>query len=1019
MSKLSSNAFIKTHFMHIIFQEQVSINQSRKKSKRKKETLIITDQVFLLDDGSEFIYFYWISVNSININGKEIEIKFSTDTIEFTPTKTDSKQILAIIIDLLQRILVPKKFQKVNESKFYTDPPPITGHSIIIRFLGYYNPNSAVEKENSNLFRLKIMTKDPVLKLQNFQSYQILMPAVFHAMSFINFIKYLDFGEATSILADLTKNFKVTRKLIKISFGCNDKGNFSGFLDKFASNDSKIECLSFSSLSLNYDDCQNFINKLKLKKISYLGFHKNSILQEGLDVIQQKASSLPNLIFLNFNGYPILDLESLSSKISFITILSLSNCNLNIPKAMKLIFQSNFFKLSELDLSSNQCDSQFNLKEDFPPQLSKLVANDINWKNSKNFISFLTFIFSKMNNILKLNVSSSEFDDLDEWKNVFNKLSQLDFDLSSIQSIGWDKNPIHESFFNFIEDCTNLKTLSISSFTVLKGKGQIETLCNYLKNNKSRKIKTLIFSCDDSIRTKFENKISEIFNSLKKWKSLTTLDISDNMIGDDGLDGLKSLLIKNPIKLVSFDNSKPSSIQNLIGFFTSLPKEIKVNFPCEDVLSFMNSKKPNFDAIQSLIQLSSKMIDDKNNNLINLQTDTNVSTPPSKKYKTLPKPEQSPLDKQFFVFNDMSYKNDLYLPEYIESSQYKPLKVTTRKAIKKEDESDNDNDDDESYDRRKSKRKSNIKKGNVEEIDDDKKKKMKPKKIKNNYDESDDSDSEKDKKATIKKSKRKNYDESDDNEYEMKTHWITDKKKATSRNKRTPSPPSPSSSSSEDEDGIDDYEEKQKKKIVSKYEMQTLFKNSNHPQRKSSPKSLTGNNKNNKSKSLYEMHTKGGHHSYLGVDKDDYRRKKSNKFDNLDESNSSENEKDLRNQKSKKKIPPKIIYFDESPDDVSEDSFEHRIKIKEKSSKNRVQQRTPPPLERSDDDDEYDMKVKSKIQLVDEADDEDEENNFSPKPPDWSFPLLFVPSPDDSKQIVDDLSEKYSVGNLLRCMYQS
>ena len=116
------------------------------------------------------------------------------------------------------------------------------------------------------------------------------MPAVFHAMSFINFIKYLDFGEATSILADLTKNFKVTRKLIKISFGCNDKGNFSGFLDKFASNDSKIECLSFSSLSLNYDDCQNFINKLKLKKISYLGFHKNSILQEGLDVIQQKAS---------------------------------------------------------------------------------------------------------------------------------------------------------------------------------------------------------------------------------------------------------------------------------------------------------------------------------------------------------------------------------------------------------------------------------------------------------------------------------------------------------------------------------------------------------------------------------------------------------------------------------------------------------------------------------------------------------------------------------------------------------
>lgn len=1009
MSASPGIKFAQEHLMQIIFQEQVTASQSKKKSKRKKENLIITDQVLLLEDGTEINYFFWVKISSINISGKEIVVSTETEkkgndmTIQFSSSKTDIKQIFAIISDLLQRILLPKTYQFVNSSKFYTEPPKVTGQSIISRFLGYYQPNDQTEIENSNIFRLKTMTKNPILKLTEFKSYQKMIPAVFYSISFINFINYLELGESDSILDDLIKFFEIAQKINHISFGCINKTKFTDFLKKFTEK-KNIEGISISNSSLEIDECQNFISTIKNAKISSLGLHKNSLSTNGFTTFSNNVNSISNLIYLNFNGNSNFNFDSLSSKISFITVLSLSNCNLDLQKSIKSIFQNNFIKLSELDLSSNLCKSSFNIKEDFPPKLSKLVVGNINWRSSSNLFSFVSYIFKKMNSILKLNLYSSKIDDLNEWKNFYSKLSKLTIDLSSIHSIGWDNNPIDSGFFTFVEKCVNLKTLSISSFSTLNGKS-IDSLIKYIKNAKNKNIKTLILSSNDSNKSKFKSQINEVFDSLVKWKSLETLDISQNMIGDDGIKSLQNFLNKNQIKLVIFDRSSPSSIKSLVDFFNAIPKECKVNFPCDDILAFLNAKKSNLADIQELIQLSSKMIGDVNSNIINPKAES-VPNAPHKNKKLLQKPEKSPLDQQFFVFSDHEYKSDLYLPEYIKSNEYKPLEVTKR--IQKKEQKENDDESEEN------------------ESDNPKKKKATKKKKNENDDESEENES--DNKSKRKNKKSKNHESESDDDYSDNKNV---KKNGKSKKKYQ------ESSTSDDE--YDDYNQKKKKnkKQINNYEMRTLMPQSSHPNRKSSPKSLMGNSRNDKSKmSIYEMRSKVAHHSYLGNGKESNKRKRSNKFDDIDENYSSDSYSDQnygdnrRNKKTKKKQPPKIIDIDESSDDLNENSFGNELRMTNKKSvKNRVQQRAPPPLEGSDydndnydDNDVYDRKIKPKFKsksLNKNDDDDDDENNVSPKPPDWSFPLVFVPPPDDSKQIVDDLSEKYSVGNLLRYMYQS
>lgn len=65
------------------------------------------------------------------------------------------------------------------------------------------------------------------------------------------------------------------------------------------------------------------------------------------------------------------------------------------------------------------------------------------------------------------------------------------------------------------------------------------------------------------------------------------------------------------------------------------------------------------------------------------------------------------------------------------------------------------------------------------------------------------------------------------------------------------------------------------------------------------------------------------------------------------------------------------------------------------------------------DDSDEDVEPRS----FNETNDNEIEN--TPKPPDWSYPLRFIPPPSDSKQIIEELNEKYSVGSLLTYMKKS
>ena len=994
--------------MKILYCNHVTNISTKVLSRNKKKLLLITDQILIFFDSKKKQPYYWININFIQLAEKQIELEFQiekniTKNVIFIPLKNDLKNVFGIIVDLLIKILVPDKIKKLGLSKYIKDSKiKYTGYSIMSHFLGYLNFHGIPTRENARAFLINTVVQNPMLFLQTFSRPNDIFSAILDVLPLIDFIEFLDLDNIDDTFDILCRKIRSIKNLSNLSINTTNKAKFKVFLKKFDSIDSEIEGFSFASLNLSLDEFGFLIQTIQNKNLSSLGFHQKSLSTDAIaklpDLLKILSDSLKFLSFDNFSNIP---LSTLFESISYITVLSLVNCKLQVNAILNSIFKNGFNKLSELDISGNICNMHIDSKYKFPPKLIKIIANQIDWKKSDYFISFLDLIFKKMNSILKISVSSATLLGQKDWNNVLKYLSKLNIDYNVIDTIVWDNNPVNHLFFKFLERCHKLKTLSLSSFSSLDDENNsIQNLCEYL--SQAKQIETLFLRgfpynnevfptySSQELRNEISSNISEILRAILQMKSLRKLDISYNNIGDDGIMSLQKLISKNPISVVNFDGSYPSSLQPLLSIFEltlNMKSNCKLCFPAHDVYFVFDSGKASFDEMAELRRFANHHF--ITSNKLNSQSITS-NTNSSGNFK------RSSLTEPFYAYFDWDLFNDVSIPRYIKRLVYAP--ESPKKKSGDNDYSSESNDI------------KNMKK-TVKNIKDDENYKEKdiniinsstdaftmathlPHKSKKKQDESSDLY------IPIKKRKKNSKIISSSESY---SEYIQSPKKDKQYQKYF------------QESSYDEYSSHSpKNKKLNKYS-----NNSYDMKARGQPASLTKS-------SAYSMKTKGRRlNSPKSMDPKKIRKttKKKRLYDYSDSSSSNPTKITQKVEKTS------LINHEESLSNTFSSSEINipSISIKNYGKLSPVKQRPPPSLGSSDEEimKRINKNKKDKLQMIENDEYESYSSSFHEsdiddnqiKSPDWSFPLNYVPTPNDNAQIIQDLNEKYSVGSLLTYM---
>lgn len=828
----AKNLMLILYYGNVTKVKKMGINNS-------KTPLLITDRQILFFNATKKDPFMWLNIKSLSYTDKQIEIAFDgKKEIIFSLPKAELLEVFGIIVDLLRRILTKKQKEKIQLNQFLSAQQkslPSSGFSLISRFLGNADIHSKNGKNFIETLQAFLMIQSPTISNISFKPFDVqeeVVPLLLDLLPFIKSAEHFQIVNSSNTFQLLTKCITHFDNIVQLSISANqDKENFNQFISELKSGKTAIEGIDFSFIQFEEEEFKNICKAVKSTRMCSFGLNANSISKKYLksNKFYDDFETNNYLLYLNFNKFYNLNFEKIAPKIRNISILSIAHCNIEISSIFQILNDEEFPKLSELDISGNVINQQISSKNVLPSNLYKIVANKIEWKSAEFLKFFFSFIFKQMNSVLNLSIAEVSFRERkpdENWSLFFQYLSLIDvkkIKLNSIISFCWDGNQISSEFFDFMRKCRKLENLSISY--CFKDKDSISLICEYLINAKTIKKLVLRGSEDCKLRSYFTEYIAK---SIEEMKSIKQLDVSNNSIGDDGINSLRNIIKKKQqIEIVVFDNSDPKSVSPLLNIFSfcmkinqsdsslnaqSIPK-IKLSFPINDIYSLRDSKKVQKNELKALKSYCQCMIDS------NLVPNTNSSSIDSR----FPFPQNSPLDQPYFTFFSFHMLDDFQLPEYIKRGSFrtaqlisqndeidenenednfdkKPKREKKERTKSKQSESENDDDEDNKEITKKQKKNhiriyDQLKTDSSSGLDDFSQRKVSQKrKVKNreNFGEEEDENSQRKLKnksiyrrksdTRYVKSKRK-FENSEDDDYEV-ANSSRNKLKNTQRNKR-------------------------------------------------------------------------------------------------------------------------------------------------------------------------------------------------------------------------------------------
>ena len=591
------------------------VNKANNGNKKTAKIFLVIANSFIAfwtDDKvpKESKTFYWVDIISARIDDDLFTFEFAqSGKMEFV--SDEAKRIKNIIGSLLNRFFSAKQRAHCDISDFGTFSSFPNGLTMIARFMSFAGLNKLkiterIAAATSEVFKYRY----PEFIIKEPDDIGNCLGAFLSAIRVINFVNSITIPDKIN-----PSFFKTFSTLLKRDTAITHfhifESNLSGFADFCdflkTSPNKYLTGLSFNGQEFKEKNLKKLHECVVGKKLISLSLQK--CLKENLmKYFMEKFLDddfFSSIVMLNVDYTKSLNIETLFTKIQPLTSLSLESCDIDIYNVFSLIGKYNLTNLKLLNLSYNRCDKAFNDAE-LPSQcpLLRLDLRGVVWENGTFSGLFAYIQKSKWKEGLMLDVSYSDIteEDFDDCMSFVAKAKK-----SPLLHLCWANIPLTKKMLKYIAKAPKLFSLDISNCLVKEDTSVISELGDFI--NGSSMLRFLTMKGSDDVR--IESSFSVFLERLTHPKALGWLDVRNQCIGNEGLNGIISLIKRTPtLQTIGFSKSgiiEYKQLYNFIKAVKSLHRYVQLDWPTDDINNISSENPVKGEDILELKKLLCKI----------------------------------------------------------------------------------------------------------------------------------------------------------------------------------------------------------------------------------------------------------------------------------------------------------------------------------------------------------------------------------------------------------------------------
>ena len=328
-----------------------------------------------------------------------------------------------------------------------------------------------------------------------------------------------------------------------------------------------ISVFRFEGCDLSAEEVEALMKWIRVKPVSELALVDSLSPMVTARFLRGLAANpgmaaIRNLIL---DGSPALNVEMLLSFVQNVEVLSLNKCDIEIAEFLNAVGKIPDCRIQRAFFSGNKCTRMIDRNLTFPPSLFLFMANDIFW-HPVCLRHFFTSVMkhTPVNARLSLSLENARLPP-DKWDDFFARMSRMKS--ASLQALKWDGNPVSEYFFDFLENCPALDSLSLCGCF-----GQddplIRTCAEFLSDSRT----IVRFLCAGTPRKYMGTSGTNLMiESLRRNRSIKTFYLDGNNAGPKMLVNLARVLMQNRyVEAVSIGDNDIPELASFHTFFEQM-----------------------------------------------------------------------------------------------------------------------------------------------------------------------------------------------------------------------------------------------------------------------------------------------------------------------------------------------------------------------------------------------------------------------------------------------------------------
>lgn len=581
---------------------------------KKDGIIVITEptlDVYNIDNCELQYSIKWIKLKHISKNKDSFKLAF--DSKSFTIETKDSSPLFGSVCHVLLQTCTRNEINEVGLNKFKFGNYAYSGYGVLVRL----NQLCSIRKQNISIYdmaliRKTLMFRQPFFDISNFEDKSTVVRYILDILPLCDDIEYVCIPKIASVdtfalVSEYSSHFNRVN-FLQIQGNC--KTQINTVFDRFKKNKS-LSCLSIINHKFTEKTLSSLSNYIEQSKLPSLEL-SHSLSNEILPYFYQKfftvsiQQSLGSLSLDNILG---ISIPNLFPNIPNVLQLSLENCGLSIEDI--LIGAEKLRSLRLLNVSKNSCGKLNHSTVILPPALTTIYANNVSWGETC-LQSFFKLMFQRNEYGIQIGISKINAS-VNEWDRVFQELKRISF--TALLGLTWDGNRVSEQFFDFLSRQECLSFLSMNNIfneNMLEHVTLFSNIIHILSNLN-------VLSIKGGNECQLRSSISPIIRAINGTR-IHTLDISNNNIGDQGLNQVRSLYYGTSLEIIDFDGSCPTKIDSFIDLMEVASKEqnrVKTSFPVSDFekLQAIYDDKTIFKSIVSKFQKPPKQMNTKSSEI--------------------------------------------------------------------------------------------------------------------------------------------------------------------------------------------------------------------------------------------------------------------------------------------------------------------------------------------------------------------------------------------------------------------